>query len=57
MKQKALIFDKQCININAFHKNQRQISIDKVDIKRIMLSKKVLYGRKGSFKYSIGYVN
>ena len=32
--------DKQCINENAFHKYKRPISIDKVEIKRIVLSKK-----------------
>ena len=57
MNEKALTFDKNCINKNIFHKNKRRISIDKVDIKRIVLSKKNLYGKKGSFKYFIGYIN
>ena len=57
MEQKALVFGKQCINKNAFHKNQRRISIDKVEIRRIVLSKKDSYGKKGSFKYFIGYIN
>ena len=47
----------QCINKNAFHKNKRPISIDKVEIRRIVLSKKDLYDKKGSFKYFIGYIN
>ena len=38
IEQKALIFEKQCINKNAFHKNK----IPKVEIKKIMLSKKRL---------------
>ena len=41
MEQKVLIFGKQCINKNAYHKNKRLISIDKVDIRRIVLSKKI----------------
>ena len=57
MEQKALMFDKQCINKNAFHKIKRPISIDKVEIKRILLSKKDSYGKKDSFKYIIGYIN
>ena len=57
MKQKALIFNKQCINKNAFHGNKRPISIDKVDIKRIVLSKKDFYGKKDSFKSFIGYIS
>ena len=57
MEQKALIFGKHCINKNAFHKNKRPISIDKVDIRRIVLSKIDLYGKKGSFKYFIEYIS
>ena len=41
----------------AFHKNKRPFSIDKVDIKRLVLSKKDSYGKKGSFKYFIGYIH
>ena len=40
--KKVLTFDKQCINKNAFHSNKRTISIVKVEIKRILLSKKRL---------------
>ena len=40
---KVLIFNKQCINENAFHENKRAISIDKVDIRRIVLSKKFIW--------------
>ena len=29
--KKPLIFDKQCINENAFHKNNSPIDIDKVE--------------------------
>ena len=51
-----MIFNKQCINKNAFHKSHRPISIDKIDIKRIVSSKKGLYCKKGSFEYFIGYI-
>ena len=57
MKQKALIFGKQCINKNAFHKNKKPISVDKVDIRRIVLSKKDYMVEKGSFKYFIGHIH
>ena len=57
MKQKALNINKQFINKNAFHKNKKPISIDKVDIKRIVLSKKDFYGKKDSFKSFIGYIS
>ena len=54
-EQKALIFGERYINKNVFHKNKKIISIDKVDIKRIVLSEKGSYDKKCSFKYSIGY--
>ena len=43
MEQKALIFDKQCINKNAFHKNKKPISLDKVETRRIALSKRFIW--------------
>ena len=39
MGRNALIFDKQCINKNAFHRNKKPSSIDKLKIKKIVLSK------------------
>ena len=56
MEQKVLIFDKQCINKNAFHKRMHLIDIDKVDIVEIVIFSKDSYGKKGSFKYFIGYI-
>ena len=52
-----MIFGKQFINKNPFHKNKRPISTDKVDIRRKVLSKKYLYAKKGSFKYFIEYIS
>ena len=49
MNKKVLLFDKPCIEKNAFHRNKIPISIDKVETRRIVLSKKDLYGKKGSF--------
>ena len=57
MNENVLICDKQCFNENAFHKNKRPISIDKVEIRRIVLSKKDLYRKKSSFKCFVGYIN
>ena len=51
MKQKTLIFDKQCYKKNEFHQIKKTNSIDKVDIKSIMIPKKDWYGRSVSFKY------
>ena len=56
MEQKALISGENCINKNAFHKNGRPISIDKVDIRRIVLSNKFHMVTK-IYLYFIGYMN
>ena len=55
MKPIVLIFDKHCIVKNIFHKCKEPMSINKVDIKNIVLSKKYSYDNKGAFKYFIGY--
>ena len=57
MEKQVLIFDKQCINKDSFYKNKRPISIDRVETRIIVLPKKDLYGKKGSFKYFIGYIH
>ena len=46
MEQNALIFSKNCITKNTFHKNKRLINIAEVDIKRIVLSSKDSYSNK-----------
>ena len=38
-----------------FHKHKHLIDIDKVDIDRIVLFNKDSFGKKGAFKYVIGY--
>ena len=43
------------INKNAFHKATTSISIDEIEVNRIMLFDKTLCCNKGSFKYYIGY--
>ena len=40
-----------------FIKIKKTIRIDKADIRSIVLSEKDLYGKKGSFKYFIGYIS
>ena len=56
MEQKVLAFGDHYINKNAFHKHKHLIDIDRVDIKRTVLSKKDSYYKKGSFKDFIGYL-
>ena len=52
-----MIFDIHSINKNVSHKSKGPISIDKVDTRRIVLSKRGLYGKKNSFKHFIEYIS
>ena len=54
MEQRVLNFGRECLNKNAFHENKKPISIDKVEIRKIVLSKIDSYG---SFEYFIGYIS
>ena len=54
---KVLIFGDCYINKNRFLIHKEAISIDKVKIKKIVVSKKELYDIKGSYKYYIGYIS
>ena len=55
MRSKTLNKDEICPDKKAFHNNKSSISIDKVEINRIVLLNKTSYGDKGSFKQYIGY--
>ena len=55
MRSKVLGYGGRSINKNAFHKAATSISIDEVEINKIMLFDKTSYGNKGLFKYYIGY--
>ena len=45
------------LQTNAFFKNKKSIKINKADFRKIVLSKKDSYRKKGLFKYFIGYIN
>ena len=47
MEQNVLIFGKDCVIKNAFQKNKTPISIDEVNIIRIVLSNEHSFGNKG----------
>ena len=57
MEEKILIFGEKYINKNKFHMYEKPIDIDKVDIKRMVLSNKGSYGNKGLYKYFIGHIH
>ena len=54
MEQEAVYFEENGIIKSAFHKNEKPININEVDIERMKLPEKKLYG-KDSFKYFTGY--
>ena len=49
MEPKILGCGETWIDNNAFHNNKSSISINEVEINRIVLFDKTLYGNKGSF--------
>ena len=55
MGSKTLNKDEMCTDKKAFLNNKSSISINKVEINRIVLLNKTSYGKKGSFKHYIGY--
>ena len=57
MEKKVLIFGEKGVIKNSFHKSKQRINIDKVGIKRIVFSSKESYGKRGVFKYFIGYIS
>ena len=56
MEEKILIFEKDLVIKNAFHKSKQTINFDKVDIRKIVISSKNSYDKKCSVKCFIGYI-
>ena len=50
-------FDNKKIKISNFYKNKNKkiFNIDSIDVNKILVSKKISYGKNNSFKYFIGY--
>ena len=55
MNGKNIIFSDKKINKSNFYKNKKLSKIDKIDVDKILVSKKEPYGTKNSIKYFIGY--
>ena len=55
MSGKNINFDDKKIKKSKFYKNKKVITIDDIDVNKILVSKTELYGTKNSFKYFIGY--
>ena len=53
---KTGISQKNGCYFSKYHMHEKSININKVDIKRIVLSNKESFGDKGSHKYFVGYI-
>ena len=56
MSGNSINFDDKKIKISDFYKNKinKIFNIDSIDVDKILVSKKVSYGKINSFKYFIG---
>ena len=55
MSGKCASFGNKKIRKSIFYKNKKKFKIDDIDVNKILVSKKVLNGKKNSFKYLFGY--
>ena len=55
MSGKSINFEDKTINKSSFYKKKKLFKIDKIDVNKILVSKKESYGTKYSLKYFIGY--
>ena len=55
MSEKSINFGDKKIYKRSFYRNKKLFNIEDIDISKILVSKKEPYGKKGSFKYYIGY--
>ena len=55
MTGKTIIFNDKKINKSSFYRNKKLYNIDKIDVNKILVSKRESYGTKKSFKDFIGY--
>ena len=55
MDGKSINFDDKKINKSTFYKNKKLFNMDDLDVNKILVSKKEIYGTKNSLKYFTGY--
>ena len=55
MSGKNIIFDDEKINKSNFYKNKKLFSIYDIEVDKILISKKELYGKKSSFECFLEY--
>ena len=57
MSRSSINFNNEKIKKGDFYKNKKIFNIDKIDVDKILVSKKEKYGKYNSFKYFTGYYN
>ena len=55
MSNKTIILEDKKINKSNFYKNKKLFHLHDLDVNKILVSKKELYGTKNSLKYFIEY--
>ena len=55
MSRKSINSDDKKINKSNFYKNKKLFNLNDIDLNKILVSKKELYGTKSSLKYFTGY--
>ena len=58
MSTRSINFDNKNIKKSDFYnKNKKIFNISDIDLNKILVSQKEIYGKNNSFKYFIGYTN
>ena len=57
MSGNSINSDNRNIKESDFYKNKKLFKIEDIDINKIFVSKKELYGTKNAIKYFIGYID
>ena len=57
MSGKNISFNDKKINKSNFYKNKKPSKIDEINVDKIQVSKRESYGKKGSLKYFIEYID
>ena len=55
MSGSSVIFDDKKIKKKNFYRSRKPFSVSDINVNKILISKKVVYGTKKSLKYFIGY--
>ena len=53
----SIIFDDKKIKKNISYRTRKPFNVSDIDVNKIVISKKLVYGTKNSLKYFIGYID